>query len=500
MVKRSAELGQPPASASHAQENRHFETPELTVMFNGDVPRFWAMIYVDSNGNIGETFNLPSSVFTERVYLDFKNASELAARRDPQSSQIPTLSAMCFGSSKSSQHPGQLKRRRGEEPLAVDCINYLVPLQIGDTEKVADYYESVFKRLQQLICRMLAKSFIKIIEPGKQVKYPYNGGRDSISGKRGDPEMTKPDWWPHDVIHKEPDHLTKGPRLRLLVHIIQQLGSIVTAEDLEGATSGDRRHIDPSKVWMLDELFRVRKLEESFERKEVDSKTIIRVVNYEESEEKEARSDSDDMPEFKSEDSNPSSKSPYVQTSHISPADMLQIHPNLTFGTPEGQAQFQSLQCVGTGTTPIPMAPVMTANPFLYPISPETRQPTNHPAQPYMNTQNSFSGWSHVSMSDGEPADSVTPSLSGPPAQPFQFRAQEMSAHQTQPGDHAVLGYPPVAHPMHQIPHAPRQRIHHSHPRSYRCPDTNCQKLFTRSTTLTSHIKRYHGTIEEATA
>lgn len=85
----------------------------------------------------------------------------------------------------------------------------LMALKIGDTDKVTAYYESVFKRLQQLNCRMLAKSFIKLIEPRKQVRHPYNGGRGAVPGERGDPELTKPDWWPRDVIHKEPDHLRK---------------------------------------------------------------------------------------------------------------------------------------------------------------------------------------------------------------------------------------------------------------------------------------------------
>lgn len=76
-----------------------------------------------------------------------------------------------------------------------------IELEIGDTEKVISYYESALKRFQQLNCRNIAKAFIKAIEPRKQVKHPYNGGRS------GDPEMTKPGWWPPGVIHKEPDHL-----------------------------------------------------------------------------------------------------------------------------------------------------------------------------------------------------------------------------------------------------------------------------------------------------
>lgn len=100
----------------------------------------------------------------------------------------------------------------------MDCIEVdedndnNVPLEIGDTKKVTAYYENAFRRLQQLNCRLLAKNFIKLIEPRKQVKHPYNGGRPRAGappGEKGDPEMTKPDWWPRDVIHREPDHLRK---------------------------------------------------------------------------------------------------------------------------------------------------------------------------------------------------------------------------------------------------------------------------------------------------
>lgn len=77
----------------------------------------------------------------------------------------------------------------------------MIELEIGDTEKVIAYYENALKRFQQLNCRNIAKAFIKAIEPRKQVRYPYNGGRT------GNPELTKPAWWPPGVIHKEPDHL-----------------------------------------------------------------------------------------------------------------------------------------------------------------------------------------------------------------------------------------------------------------------------------------------------
>ena len=83
-----------------------------------------------------------------------------------------------------------------------------IALMIGDTEKVMAYYDTALKHFQQLNCRKTAKAFIKVIEPRKQVKHPYNGGKGS-AGEKGDPEKTKPEWWPKGVIHREPDHLRK---------------------------------------------------------------------------------------------------------------------------------------------------------------------------------------------------------------------------------------------------------------------------------------------------
>lgn len=130
----------------------------------------------------------------------------------------------------SNASPRRVRRRRGNVPGAAvnedhladqgsdsdDCSptgsNEMVPLRVGDTEKVMDYYEGTLKHFQQLNCRMVAKAFIKFIEPRKQVRHPYNGGKPppgSAPGATGDPEKTRPEWWPSGVMHKEPDHLKK---------------------------------------------------------------------------------------------------------------------------------------------------------------------------------------------------------------------------------------------------------------------------------------------------
>src|SRR5437764_883563 len=47
-----------------------------------------------------------------------------------------------------------------------------IPLEIGDEEKIQAYYERSFRAFQQINCRQVAKAYIKIIEPRKQVKHP----------------------------------------------------------------------------------------------------------------------------------------------------------------------------------------------------------------------------------------------------------------------------------------------------------------------------------------
>lgn len=125
----------------------------------------------------------------------------------------------------------RVRRHRASHDLHGDCFPEpaeemtpstpdMVGLEIGDTEKVLAYYESALKHFQQINCRQIAKAFIKFIEPRKQVKHPYNGGKPPAGappGQKGDPEKTKPEWWPTCVQHKEPDHLKKeGESLLIL--------------------------------------------------------------------------------------------------------------------------------------------------------------------------------------------------------------------------------------------------------------------------------------------
>lgn len=99
----------------------------------------------------------------------------------------------------------------------------LVGITIGDLDQVREYLCDAFALFQQINCRTLCKSWIRTIEPKKQVNHPYNGNlkvrgappSDPLVQKELDPEETKPKWWPSKDIcpHKEPDHIKKEGKL-----------------------------------------------------------------------------------------------------------------------------------------------------------------------------------------------------------------------------------------------------------------------------------------------
>ncbi|KAM5455474.1 hypothetical protein McanCB49686_003732 [Microsporum canis] len=174
--------------------------------------------------------------------------------------------------------PGSKRRRNDytkfEELESVEMI----PLEIGNRGMVEAYYESAFTAFQQINCSQIAKAYIKVIEPYKQVKHPYNGGRGA-RGEKGDPEETKPDWWPAGVTHRDPDHLKKPERIRLLIHIFRKLGQTygITTNMLEEAGRNTKSQIKPyEKLDILDEIYKVRRAEECYESGEIETEAQIK--------------------------------------------------------------------------------------------------------------------------------------------------------------------------------------------------------------------------------
>lgn len=88
---------------------------------------------------------------------------------------------------------------------------------IRDKSFLRQYYKKAFQNPQQTNCRVLAKAYVKLVEPRKPVHYPYNG-RKIIAGRnqQSEADATKPPWWPSGVIHREPDHLLKAGKGALL--------------------------------------------------------------------------------------------------------------------------------------------------------------------------------------------------------------------------------------------------------------------------------------------
>lgn len=182
-------------------------------------------------------------------------------------------------------------------------------ISIRDKDFLRRYYEKIFQNLQQTNCRVLAKAYVKLVEPRKQVNFPYNG-RKIVAGQTQqlDPDDTKPPWWPTGVSHREPDHLPKAgkelapfllssslfffargsrppavillaraslkcllirlkERIRLLVHILCELRTSygITARKLKASDQPIRRQILPAeRLDILDEIYQVREEEEKF--------------------------------------------------------------------------------------------------------------------------------------------------------------------------------------------------------------------------------------------
>lgn len=112
--------------------------------------------------------------------------------------------------------------------------------QYGDLRLIKQY-ESLFSSLTQIICRAIAKEWIKLVEPKKQAIYPYKNGSSS-----------KPPWWPEKVKHIEPDHLDKAGRLILLTLIIRN-----PEYDIEKLYEKTNHLNFPSKTFkrVMDEIF-----------------------------------------------------------------------------------------------------------------------------------------------------------------------------------------------------------------------------------------------------
>ncbi|KAM0496099.1 hypothetical protein ACHAP8_007664 [Fusarium lateritium] len=168
-------------------------------------------------------------------------------------------------------------------------------IKIGNSLEVGLFYDQRFKNCQQTACKLMAKAWVKAVEPKKQSTHPYTGSDEKA-----------PDWWPKPwgptkedkVRHKEPDHLYKRERVHLLNHIlrmivepnarqhpdiqklklnVQKLEEI-TIEALSGFFADKDNPANAKKRPFLNEIFKVAREEERLKLGEIDGTTEVFVM------------------------------------------------------------------------------------------------------------------------------------------------------------------------------------------------------------------------------
>ncbi|KAL6232179.1 hypothetical protein BDW75DRAFT_243225 [Aspergillus navahoensis] len=263
----------------------------------------FALLYIDESGKL--RFEASPSIAIDahtilapevtQSFLKAVSESENGTRagsesalelRGGRSSCSPDSPASNFSPKSSISLPldGSRKRKRTshEYVLPMSITSYpRTMLPIGNKSVLRSYYEKAFECLQQTNCRILAKAYIKVVEPRKQVNYPYNGHK-LVAGipQQFDPEETRPLWWPVGVTHREPDHLRKPERILLLIHILCELreSHAICVEKLREADQAIRRQISPvERLQILDEIYRVRGEEERYLDGRSDPQAVVYV-------------------------------------------------------------------------------------------------------------------------------------------------------------------------------------------------------------------------------
>ncbi|OTB06831.1 hypothetical protein M426DRAFT_9261 [Hypoxylon sp. CI-4A] len=166
---------------------------------------------------------------------------------------------------------------------------------IRDDKAIWQFYEDRFKSMQQSACKLIAKAWVKAVEPKKQSTHPYTGADEKA-----------PDWWPKPwgpskeqrVRHKEPDHLYKRERVHLLIHILRMVVEPnhtqhpamqklnlnvekleeVTNEALSSFFTDKDNPNNLAKRPYLKEIFKVAQREENYKDGQIDGATKIYVL------------------------------------------------------------------------------------------------------------------------------------------------------------------------------------------------------------------------------
>ena len=149
--------------------------------------------------------------------------------RDDPYSRSSSSSHRQHARTYSSGHPGSLDgedegyyrqtRKRPRYPIDLDddapppSMMTRRSIKLNDKRGLWKFYDQRFKQCQQTACKLIAKAWVKAVEPKKQSTHPYTGSDEKA-----------PDWWPKPwgdtkedkVRHKEPDHLYKRGELHHL--------------------------------------------------------------------------------------------------------------------------------------------------------------------------------------------------------------------------------------------------------------------------------------------
>ncbi|KXH45987.1 hypothetical protein CNYM01_03953 [Colletotrichum nymphaeae SA-01] len=223
-------------------------------------------------------------------------------------------------------------------------------LKVGDEKDLWNLYEQRFKNCQQTACKLIAKAWVKVVEPKKQTNHPYTGQDEKA-----------PDWWPkpwgptkeEKVRHKEPDHLYKRERVHLLCHILRMIVeppekqhpairkmnlSILkleeaTTEAMSAFFADKENKTNAKKKPYLDEIFKVAKMEERYKNGEVDGDAQVFVMSEDKFSENYP-SDNEDNGFVKEEDEHPSITSSVSPSKTGAPHDLL--HNSTSDHSPTG--------------------------------------------------------------------------------------------------------------------------------------------------------------------
>ncbi|GJC86557.1 uncharacterized protein ColLi_09395 [Colletotrichum liriopes] len=198
----------PPPDDGRYHESRDARRPPIDIEkalrdhCNIPAKKFFMVAVLDDGstevfGNTGERHqpNGYSKFFSLKNFVRHVNhASHVSGLQDTQETS-------------SRNGAGYRRAANDDDDVAIVVTsNTKKTLKVGDHKEVWNLYEQRFKNCQQTACKLIAKAWVKVVEPKKQTNHPYTGQDEKA-----------PDWWPkpwgptkeEKVRHKEPDHLYK---------------------------------------------------------------------------------------------------------------------------------------------------------------------------------------------------------------------------------------------------------------------------------------------------